>query len=244
MSMTSWLQFPLYLIVLLVLVKPLGIYMARVFQGERNFLTPTFSPVEKLFYRIAGITSNAEMNWKSYAFAVLSFNFIGLLFLYLLLRVQHFLPLNPMGFENLSPDQAFNAAVSFTTNTNWQSYGGETTLSYLSQTLGMGVQNFLSAATGMAVLIALIRGITRKNTRDVGNFWVDITRAILYILLPLALVLALLLVSQGVVQTYQPYADYPAIGSIPGSTDSNRPPRTGCVSNCHQTIGDKWRRLF
>jgi K+-transporting ATPase ATPase A chain len=206
MNNFSWLQFPLYIIVLLLLVKPIGLYMARVYQGERSFLTPVLLPIEKFFYRIAGIKPDDEMNWKKYVVAVLLFNFVGLIFLYILLRVQHFLPLNPQGFGNVSPDLTFNTAVSFVTNTNWQGYGGETTLSYLSQMLGLGVQNFLSAGTGMAVLIALIRGISGKTTHNIGNFWVDLTRSVLYILLPLALVLALLLVSQGVVQTFQPYA--------------------------------------
>jgi K+-transporting ATPase ATPase A chain len=206
MSNLSWIQFPIYIIVLFILVKPLGLFMAHVYQGERTFLSPVFVPIERLFYRLAGVKSDEEMNWKTYALTVLLFNLIGLLFLYFLLRIQHFLPLNPQSLGNVPPQQSFNIAVSFATNTNWQSYGGETTLSYLSQMLGLGVQNFLSAATGMGVLIALIRGISRQTTSKLGNFWVDLTRSTLYILLPLAFILSILLVSQGVVQTFHPYA--------------------------------------
>ena len=157
MNWFGWMQFAIYIIILLALVKPLGLYMARVYQGERTFLAPILSPVERFFYRLAGIRSGEDMNWKTYAGALLLFNLVGLLFLYLLLRLQHFLPFNPLDLKTISPDLAFNIAVSFTSNTNWQSYGGETTLSILSQMLGLTVQNFLSAATGMAVLIALIR---------------------------------------------------------------------------------------
>ena len=154
MNNYSWLQFPLYLIILLVLVKPLGLFMARVYQGECTFLSPLLLPVERFIYRLARVNEDEDMNWKTYTLTVLSFNLVGLLFLYLLLRVQNLLPLNPQGLGNVSPQLSFNAAVSFTSNTNWQSYGGETTMSNLSQMLRLGVQNFLSAATGMAVLIA------------------------------------------------------------------------------------------
>ena len=202
MNMLSWLQFPLYIFVLLLLVKPLGSYMARVYQGEHTFLSPVIVPVEKALYRLAGINKDAEMSWKTYAFTVLIFNLMGAIFLFILLRVQNLLPLNPQALGPVSPELSFNTAVSFTTNTNWQSYGGETTMSNLSQMLGLGVQNFLSAATGMAVLIALIRGLSRQTTRNLGNFWVDLVRSVLYILIPLAVILAILLISQGVVQTF------------------------------------------
>ncbi len=202
MNTYSWLQFPLYIIILLLLVKPLGLYIARVYEGKRTFLTPVFAPVEEVFYRLAGAKYGSEMSWKTYALTVLAFNLVGLFFLYLLLRVQNVLPLNPQALGNVSPALSFNTAVSFTTNTNWQSYGGEITMSNLSQMLGLGVQNFLSAATGMSVLIALIRGFSKQTTKKLGNFWVDLTRSTLYILLPLALILAILLVSQGVVQSF------------------------------------------
>jgi K+-transporting ATPase ATPase A chain len=199
----SWFQFPLYIILLLLLVKPLGFYMAKVYQGEQTFLSPIFRPIEKVLYRIAGVKNDDEMNWKTYALTVLIFNLFGFLFVYLLLRTQNVLPLNPQAFSGVSPELSFNTAVSFVTNTNWQNYGGETTLSNLSQMLGLGVQNFLSAATGMAVLIALIRGFSRHSTNNLGNFWIDLTHSTLYILLPMALILSLLLVSQGVVQSFQ-----------------------------------------
>lgn len=204
MNIMSWLQFPLYIGVLLILVKPLGGYMARVFQGERTFLSPAIAPIERFVQKIAGVKSNDEMTWKTYSFTVLLFNLVGFFFLYLLLRFQQVLPLNSQALGSVSPQLAFNAAVSFVTNTNWQSYGGETTMSYLSQMLGFGVQNFLSAATGMTVLIALIRGLTRHTTDRLGSFWVDLIRSVLYILLPLSIILALLLVSQGVIQSFQP----------------------------------------
>jgi K+-transporting ATPase ATPase A chain len=202
---TEWLQVLLYIGLLLLLVRPLGAYMARVYQGERTFLDPLLKPLERWVYRLGGIDPQAEMDWKAYAAAMLVFNLTGLLVLYALLRLQHFLPLNPQGIRALPPDTAFNAAASFASNTNWQSYSGEAMLSYLSQMLGMGVQNFLSAATGMAVLVALVRGLARQSQGKIGNFWVDLVRGTLYILLPLSFILALVLVSQGVVQTFRPY---------------------------------------
>ncbi|MCX5995177.1 MAG: potassium-transporting ATPase subunit KdpA [Chloroflexi bacterium] len=202
MTTFSWLQIGLYLFVLLLLVKPLGSYMARVYQGERTFLSPVVRPIERLIYRIVGLRAEEEMDWKTYAVAMLLFNLVGLLLLYGLQRIQSALPLNPQDLGAVRPDTAFDTAVSFVTNTNWQSYSGETTMSYLVQMLGLTVQNFLSAATGMAILIALVRGFVRHSGNTIGNFWTDMTRGILYILLPLAFVLALALVSQGVVQTF------------------------------------------
>ncbi|MHB8104757.1 MAG: potassium-transporting ATPase subunit KdpA [Dehalococcoidales bacterium] len=201
MSVFDWLQIGLYLVVLLLLVKPLGDYMARVFQGDRVFLTPVAGRIERLIYRIVGIRSDEEMGWKTYAVVMLLFNVAGLLLVYALQRLQSALPLNPQNLGTVSPDLSFNTAVSFATNTNWQSYGGESTLSYLTQMVGITVQNFLSAATGIAILVAVIRGFTRHSAKTIGNYWVDITRSVLYILLPLSLILAIVLVSQGVVQT-------------------------------------------
>jgi len=201
MTTSAWLQLGLYLLVLLLLVKPLGAYMARVYQGERTFLSPVVRPVERLVYRVSGLRPDEEMDWKTYAIAMLLFSLAGLLLLYALQRVQSALPLNPQSLGAVRPDTAFNTAVSFVSNTNWQSYSGETTMSYLTQMLGLTVQNFVSAATGMAILVALVRGFVRHSGSTIGNFWTDITRSILYILLPLSLVLALALVSQGVVQT-------------------------------------------
>ena len=223
MNWSGCLQLTIYIVVLLALVKPLGLYMARVYQGERTIISPILGPVERFFYRLAGVKSEDEMDWKTYAAALLLFNLVGFLFLYLLLRLQHILPLNPQNLGSVSPDLAFNTAVSFTTNTNWQSYAGETTLSTLLQMLGLTVQNFLSAATGMAVLIAFIRGLIRHTSDKLGNFWIDLTRSTLYILLPLALTLALVLVSQGVVQTFQPDATIRTLDQTTHATTQTLP---------------------
>ncbi len=205
MTTNAWIQVGFYLVVLIAVVKPLGWYMARVYQGQPCGVDRVLGWLERLLYRLSGIDSRNEMGWKSYAIAVLLFNGVGLLALYALLRLQAWLPMNPQDFPANTPDSAFNTAVSFTSNTNWQGYGGESTMSYLSQMLGMGVQNFLSAATGMAVLVALIRGLVRRTAGTVGNFWVDLTRSTLYILMPLSIVLAVASVSQGVIQNLQPY---------------------------------------
>ena len=203
MTINGVLQISIYLVVLILLVKPLGRYMARVYSGETTLLDRLLQPVERFIYWVAGIDRSEEMNWKTYAGAMLLFNALGILLLYGMLRLQSVLPLNPQRLGAVSPDLAFNTAVSFGSNTNWQNYGGETALSYLTQMLGMTVQNFVSAGTGMAILVALIRGIARNSARTIGNFWVDLTRSVLYILLPLSLILALALVSQGVVQTFR-----------------------------------------
>lgn len=205
MNAPGILQIVLYLVVLVAPVKPLGTFMAKVYQGERTFLSPVLGPLERGIYRVAGINAGVESNWQRYALAVLLVNFLGFLAVYLLQRLQGVLPLNPQDFAAVSPDSSFNTAVSFATNTNWQGYGGEATMSYLTQMLGLAVQNFLSAASGMAVLVALIRGFTRRQAIEIGNFYVDFTRSTLYILLPLSLILAVILVSQGVVQSFSAY---------------------------------------
>ena len=210
MNAMDWLQMALYLGVLLALAKPLGDFMARVYEGKRTFLHPVLAPVERILYRLSGVQPEREMDWRGYAAAVLAFNFLGALAVYALQRLQPALPLNPAGLPAVEPFSAFNTAVSFATNTNWQGYSGELTLSYLTQMLGLTVQNFVSAATGMAVLVAFIRGFVRHGIREIGNFWVDLVRSTLYILLPLSLVLALALVSQGVVQTF----DGPAVTKV------------------------------
>jgi K+-transporting ATPase ATPase A chain len=199
--MNAFLQIAFYLVVLLALAKPLGAYMASVYEGRTRFL----APVENLVYRLCGTKPGDDMGWKRYLWAVLWFNVIGFGAVYALQRLQDVLPLNPMKMGAVSPDSSFNTAVSFATNTNWQGYGGEATMSYLSQMLGLGVQNFLSAATGMAVFAAVARGFARKQAAGIGNFYADVTRSTLYILLPLSLLLAGALVTQGVVQTFQPY---------------------------------------
>jgi K+-transporting ATPase ATPase A chain len=201
----DWLQIFVLLIILTLLVKPMGRYMTRVYQGERTLLSFIFAPGENLLYRMAGLDPQGEMNWKQYALAMLIFNGLGLLVLLAILMLQGWLPLNPEKFPGFSWDSAINAAVSFTTNTNWQFYGGESAASYFTQVLGLMVQQFLSAASGMAVLIALIRGFARHTAATLGNFWVDLTRGTLYILLPLSLIAAVFLVSQGVIQNFSPY---------------------------------------
>jgi K+-transporting ATPase ATPase A chain len=205
MTFNTILQIVFYLAVLVLLAKPLGSFMARVFQREQTFLDPVLGPVERIIYRFAKINPDEEMDWKANAVAMLLFNVIGLFVVYALQRFQNLLPLNPQELGAITPDSSFNTAVSFASNTNWQGYGGETTMSYLTQMVGLTVQNFVSAATGMAVLALFIRGIARHSMKTLGNFWVDLTRSTLYILLPLAFVLSLLLVSQGVVQNLSPY---------------------------------------
>ncbi len=198
--MTAIIQIVFYLLILLLLARPLGLMMARVYEGDPGWLR-FLRPLEHLFYRLAGIAENQAMSWRQYTLALLLFNGGGLLLVYLLQQIQGWLPLNPQAVPSVEPALAFNTAASFVSNTDWQFYAGETTLSYLTQMMGLTVQNFLSAATGMAVLVALIRGFSRQHTTELGNFWIDITRTVLYILLPLAIILALFLVSQGVVQT-------------------------------------------
>jgi len=205
MNTQNFLQIVLYLVVLLALVKPLGNYMARIYQDQPAGLNRWLAGFEQRLYSWSGVDTKQDMRWTQYALALLVFNLLGLLAVYALQRGQAVLPLNPQNLPAVSADSAFNTAVSFATNTNWQGYGGETTMGYLTQMLGLTVQNFLSAASGMAVLVALVRGFIRRNSDGIGNFWVDMTRSTLYILLPLSLMLAVLLVGQGVVQTFKPY---------------------------------------
>jgi len=187
-------QLGVFLGVIVAFAKPLGIYMARVYEGRPTGLDRILGPVERFLYRIAGINPGDEMGWKGYAVAMLLFNGVGMFALYALQRLQGSLPINPTHFPGVAPDLAFNTAISFVTNTNWQNYSGEQAMSYLTQMLGLTVQNFLSAASGMAVLVALIRGIARRTTSTIGNFWVDTVRGTLYILVPLSLIGALALV--------------------------------------------------
>ena len=203
MTENSILQIVFFLLILLVCVKPLGLYMARVYEGKPCGLNKLLGPVERLFYRVCGVNPQSEMTWKSYAVALLIFNLVGFLFVYFIQRFQGMLPLNPQAFTGVPPDLAFNTAISYVSNTNWQGYGGETTMSYLTQMIALTVQNFLSAATGLAILIVLIRGLVRRETTLLGNFWVDMLRGTLYILMPLAIILALALVSQGVIQNFK-----------------------------------------
>jgi K+-transporting ATPase ATPase A chain len=211
MSGYGLFQVLLYFVVLTALAIPLGAFMASVFRGQRTFLTPVLGPVERFVYRASGVQADDAMGWKRYALAALLFNVLGALVVYTLQRLQGVLPLNPQGFAAVAPDSSFNTAVSFATNTNWQGYGGESTMSHLTQMLGLGVQNFLSAATAMAVLIALLRAFMRNQSSTIGNFWVDMTRSTLYVLLPLSLALAPALVSEGVVQNFKPAQRVPLL---------------------------------
>jgi K+-transporting ATPase ATPase A chain len=205
MTAQGFFQVVLYTVVLGAAAWPLGKFMTAVYEGRPTWLTPVLGGLERAVYRIAGVDERSESDWRRYALAVLLFNVIGFAVVYVLQRLQGVLPLNPQGFGAVSPDSSFNTAVSFATNTNWQGYGGEATMSYLTQMLGLAVQNFVSAATGMAVLVALLRGFVRRETDRIGNFYVDLTRSTLYILLPLSLALAVVLMSQGVVQSFGDY---------------------------------------
>ncbi len=207
MTLNGWIQIALYFAVLTALVAPLGRFMARVFEGEWTFLTPVFRPVERGLFRLAGIDETREQTWITYTVAMLLFNAAGFALVYAILRLQAWLPLNPAGMSAVAPDLSFNTAVSFSSNTNWQNYGGESTMSYLSQMMALTTQNFVSAATGIALAVALIRGFARASGKTVGNFWVDLTRCTLYVLLPLSLIAALFLVWQGVPQNLGAYVD-------------------------------------
>jgi K+-transporting ATPase ATPase A chain len=207
MTINGWIQILVFCGIIILLVKPLGGYMTRVFGGERTLLSPVLVPVEQGLYRLAGTTEREEQHWTTYAASLLLFNLAGFLLLYMLQRFQGSLPFNPMGMSNVPADLAFNTTASFVTNTNWQNYGGESTMSYLTQMAGLTVQNFVSAATGVAIAIALIRAFSRKSMTTLGNFWVDLTRCTLYVLLPLCIILTLAFVSLGVPQTIGAYAE-------------------------------------
>jgi K+-transporting ATPase ATPase A chain len=205
MTAIGWLQAIIFFLIVLAVTKPLGTYMARVFGGERTWLTPVFAPLERLIYRLCGVREDEEMTWYAYALSMLAFSLVGLAYLYVLLRTQKWLPLNPQHIDNMTPDLAWNTAVSFTTNTNWQFYSGETAMSYLSQMAGLAWHNFVSAAVGIAIAVAVVRGLVRTNVKTLGNFWVDLTRCSLYVLLPISIVVGLWFVSQGVPQNLHAY---------------------------------------
>jgi K+-transporting ATPase ATPase A chain len=224
MTAIGWAQIALYSLLLLALTRPLGLYMARVVEGERTLLTPVLGPLERLLYRLFGVDPNEEMRWTTYAFAVLAFSLVAMLLSYLVLRLQGMLPFNPMGLMTerapawatpMTPDLAFGTAASFASNTNWQAYGGENTMTYLSQMLALEFQNWVSAAAGIAVAIAVVRGFARHSAEGIGNFWADLTRVTLYILAPLTVIGGLFLVSQGVVQNLRPYSQ---VTTIEGGT--------------------------
>ncbi|MBC8104065.1 MAG: potassium-transporting ATPase subunit KdpA [Cytophagales bacterium] len=219
MTFNGILQIALFFGVLLLTVKPMGLFMARVFTGERTFLSPVFGPVERGLYRLFGVREDEDMKWTTYAFAMLAFSVMGLFLTYILLRLQGVLPLNPQGYgpKQMTPDLAFNTAVSFTTNTNWQSYAPDYTLSYFSNMVALAPHNWMSAATGIAVALALVRGFARRSAEGIGNFWVDATRAILYVLLPISLFYALILVQQGVPQNF---AEYTKAATLEGASQT------------------------
>ncbi|GAC1464966.1 MAG: potassium-transporting ATPase subunit KdpA [Desulfuromonadaceae bacterium] len=219
MNFYEWLQTVLFFVVLLALTKPMGVFMAHVYQGERTFLSPLLAPCERLLYRICGVDQQEEMGWKRYALSMLFFNLLLFVALFAMLMLQHLLPLNPQKVPPFSWQLALNTAISFVTNTNWQAYAGEQAASYFTQMAGLTVHNFVSAATGMAIVIALIRGFARRRTSAIGNFWVDMTRGTLYILLPLSFIAAILLVSQGVIQNFSEYKNV----SLVQSTSYDKP---------------------
>jgi K+-transporting ATPase ATPase A chain len=205
MTINGWLQILFFFALILAVTKPLGVFMARVFNRERTFLDPVLRPIERLIYRLSSVDETREMRWTEYGVAMLLFSVVSMVVLYLLQRLQAYLPFNPQGFANVEPSSAFNTAASFTTNTNWQSYVPEATMSYLTQMAGLAYQNFVSAAVGIALAIAFIRGIARRERDTLGNFWVDMTRAVLWVLLPFCLVGALALVAGGVPQNLRAY---------------------------------------
>ena len=211
-------QLTIYLVLLVVLSVPLGHFMAKVFQGERNFLTPVLAPIENTIFKLVRIDPTAEMSWQQYTLAMIMFNVVGLVFVYAVQRLQNLLPLNPQRLAAPSADSAFNTAISFVSNTNWQSYSGEVTLSYLSQMIALTVQNFVSAACGIAVVIAFIRALSRQESKWIGNFWSDLVKSVLYILMPLSAVVSIFIVSQGVVQTLNPYVSYTPYQNIETAT--------------------------
>jgi K+-transporting ATPase ATPase A chain len=207
METSGWIQLTIFLIALALITKPIGLYLVQVLDPNgRTWLDPVLRPVERRTYRLMGITPNEEHNWKQYTIAMLAFSLVGCVFTYAILRLQNLLPLNPQGFAAVNPDLAFNTAASFTTNTNWQNYGGESALSYFSQMVGLTFHNFVSAATGIAIAAALVRAIARQSAKTIGNFWVDLVRVTYYLLLPICLVFAVFLVSQGMIQNFKPYS--------------------------------------
>src|ERR1700751_5121760 len=206
MTANGWFQILLFLVLVFLVTKPIGIFLTKVFNRERIFLDPVLRPIERLFYRVTGVDENHEMRWTEYAISMLLFSAVSMIVLYLMERLQYYLPFNPQKLAGVNPTAlAFNTAASFTTNTNWQNYSGETTMSYFTQMAGLAYHNFVSAAVGIAVAIAFIRGIARREMETIGNFWVDLVRSCLWVLLPFCVVGALVLVSQGVVQNLKPY---------------------------------------
>ncbi len=257
MTANGWFQIVFYLLVILLLTKPIGIFITRVFNREKTILDAFLRPVEKLIYRLIGVDEQREMRWTEYAVAMLLFSGVSMALLYVIERTQRWLPFNPQKLVNVEAGLAFGTAASFTTNTNWQAYAGESTMSYLTQMAGLAYHNFISAAVGIVLAIVVIRGVARKETDKLGNFWVDTTRCLLWILAPVCLLGSLLLVSQGVVQNLKPYTTvdlvqpYIAPGDGPrrkghyaiGDTTGHRT-RTGRFTGGNQGIRHQWRRIL
>src|SRR6266850_2560063 len=231
METSGWIQLAIFLIALALITKPMGLYLAQVLDPNgRTWLDPVLRPLERGTYRVMGVRPDQEHNWKQYTLAMLAFSLVGCVFTYAILRLQNLLPLNPQGFAAVSPDLAFNTATSFTTNTNWQNYAGESTLSYFSQMVGLTFHNFVSAATGIAIAAALVRAIARHSAKTIGNFWVDLVRITYYLLLPFCLVFAVFLVSQGMIQNFKPYTTAkltePFTIQVPKTDDKGQPVTT------------------
>ena len=240
MTFIGWIQIALFCAIVVALVKPLGAYMTHVFNGDRTFLSPVLRPVERAIYWVGGVDERREQSWLMYTIAMVLFHVGGFLILYALMRFQALLPFNPADQSAVAADLSFNTASSFVTNTNWQNYGGESTLSYLTQMLGLTHQNYLSAATGIVLAMALIRGFARASARTVGNFWVDITRCTLYILVPICVLYTLFLIWQGIPQTLGPYVEATTLG---GRQADDRG-RSGRLTDRHQDARHQWRRLL
>ena len=234
MQTSGWLQLTLYVVALALITKPMGLYLIRVLDVDgRTWLDPLLRPLERLTYRLMGVDPRREHDWKQYTLAMLLFSLVGCLFTYAILRLQHLLPLNPQRFGPLSADLAFNTATSFTTNTNWQSYVGETTMSYLSQMVGLVFHNFVSAAAGIAIAAALVRALARHSAKTIGNFWVDLVRVTYYLLLPICVVFSVVLVSQGMIQNFKPYTQAkllePYTIQVPKTDEKGQPVTTNVV---------------
>ena len=239
MATNALLQVGIFLLLVALVTVPLGAYMTKVFSGERTLLDPVLRPIERLIYKTCGVHPENEMTWFEYAADMLVFSLVGMIVLYALERLQGVLPLNPQGLAAVPPGLAFNTAASFTTNTNWQAYSGETTMSYLTQMAGLAYHNFVSAAAGIAIAIAIIRGFVRRTAKTLGNFWVDVTRATLWILLPLCIVFALVLVWQGIPQNFNSYTH---VKTLEGAEQVIGGP--GCFAGDHQRAGHQWRRVL
>ncbi len=242
MSFNGWLQFAVYSVVLFLLVRPVGTYLAHVLEGERTWLDPVLRPLERLIYKLCGVKADKEMNWREYAYAALGFSAATMVLTYAVERLQAFLPWNPQHLAAVGPDLAFNTAASFTTNTNWQFYTPESTMSYLTEMVGLATHNFWSAAVGIVVAVALIRGIKRTQSATIGNFWVDMTRTLLYILGPMCVIYALLLVWQGVpAESACIHSRAFARDTFPGA---DHRARSGGFAGSHQDAGHQWRRIL